>query len=87
MPRQFRPCWVLFLAFSTTVCSTCGTDAPAPTAGPNPAALGISFIEGSTSILRMDRNGKTYEVDLVARSVREIDPPQSVPRQLRKAPR
>jgi cbb3-type cytochrome c oxidase subunit III len=37
------------------------------------AALGISFIEGSTSALKMQRDGRTYLIDVVSRTVREID--------------
>jgi mono/diheme cytochrome c family protein len=48
------------------------TDAPAFESGA--AALGISFIEGSTSTLRVERNGTRYVVDLVARTVRVASP-------------
>ncbi len=37
-----------------------------------PAALGISFIDGSTSTLLLERNGKKYLVDLAARSAHEV---------------
>ena len=46
-------------------------DAPALESGA--AALGISFITGSTSTLRVERNGTRYVVDLVARTVREVN--------------
>jgi len=70
---------VVFLQISiATIVGMCGAgDAGSSSGGPDPAALGISFIPGSTSALRMERNGKTYEVDLVARTAREIDPPPS----------
>lgn len=37
------------------------------------ARLGISFVSGSTSTLTIERDGKRYLVDLVARTVREVD--------------
>ena len=55
--------------------------APAP-AGAGPAAggtaalagsLGISFVDGSSSTLVVERDGKKYLVDLVARTIREGD--------------
>ena len=47
------------------------SDPPALESGA--AALGISFITGSTSTLRVERNGTRYVVDLVARTVREVN--------------
>ncbi len=38
---------------------------------PSAAALGVSFIDGSTSSLVVEREGKRYVVDLAARSIRE----------------
>ena len=44
-----------------------------------PSDLGISFIPNSTSTLRIERGGRNYEVDLVARTIRKIDlPPGTV---------
>jgi mono/diheme cytochrome c family protein len=37
--------------------------------------LGIEFVKGSTSKVVIKRQGKKYLVDLVTRSIREIDPP------------
>src|SRR5260221_341517 len=43
---------------------------PAPAApGVPPESLGISFVDGSTSTMLVDREGKKYLVDLVARTV------------------
>ena len=44
-------------------------------ASPSPKLedLGIAFVEGSTSSLIVERNGKRYVVDLVSRSVKETD--------------
>jgi mono/diheme cytochrome c family protein len=41
--------------------------------------LGIEFVKGSTSTLVVKRDGKEYVVDLVTRSIKEIDPPQKSP--------
>ena len=38
------------------------------------ATLGIMFVEGSTSTVLVERDGRKYIVDLVARSVREAEP-------------
>src|SRR6188472_2027709 len=35
------------------------------------AALGVQFVEGSTSSLILERDGKQYVVDLATRSIRE----------------
>jgi mono/diheme cytochrome c family protein len=37
------------------------------------AALGVQFVEGSTSSLILERDGKQYVVDLATRSIREDD--------------
>ena len=37
------------------------------------AALGVQFVEGSTSSLILERDGKQYVVDLATRSIREED--------------
>src|SRR5574340_794045 len=53
-----------------------GGERPAAVAEPIPvASLGIAFVEGSTSTLVIQRDGKNYLVDVAARSVREIDVP------------
>jgi mono/diheme cytochrome c family protein len=38
-------------------------------------ALGIHFVEGSTSTIIVERNGKEYVIDLVARTIRDSDDP------------
>src|SRR5690349_7316534 len=50
-----------------------------PQPSPNPAAvppgsLGISFVEGSTTTMVMEREGKKYLVDLANHSVKEVEP-------------
>ncbi len=56
-------------------------DSPQPTAVSSPngpaglaATLGIMFVEGSTSTVLVERDGKKYIVDLAARTVREAEP-------------
>jgi mono/diheme cytochrome c family protein len=50
-------------------------DSPSPAI---PAAsLGIRFIEGSTSTMMLERDGRQYLVDLAAKTVKEQDPPAS----------
>src|SRR5260370_22294446 len=74
--NKMRAYRIFFLVIATAVAGMCGTCNDRPTAdGPTPTALGISFIPGSTSTLRMERDGRTYEIDVVAQTVREIDPP------------
>jgi len=48
-----------------------GPDAPAV---PLSAALGVEFVKGSTSTVILERGGKKYVVDLVARTIREAEP-------------
>lgn len=56
-----------------------GGERPASVAEPIPAAsLGIAFVEGSTSTLVIQRDGRNYLVDVAAHSVREIDVPPPV---------
>ena len=50
-------------------------DAPAV---PLTAALGVEFVKGSTSTVVLDRGGKRYVVDLVARTIREAEPHSEV---------
>jgi mono/diheme cytochrome c family protein len=40
----------------------------------DPASLGISFVENSTSTLIMRRDGRTYLIDLASRTINEADP-------------
>src|SRR5262244_1263304 len=35
------------------------------------SALGVRFVEGSTSLVIVERNGQEYVVDLVAKTIRE----------------
>ena len=39
--------------------------------------LGIEFVQGSASTLRLKRGNKSYIVDVAARTVRELDPPEA----------
>src|SRR5580658_9541696 len=41
------------------------------------ASLGIRFIEGSSSTMMLERDGKQYLVDLAAKTVTEQGPPAS----------
>jgi mono/diheme cytochrome c family protein len=64
----------VLLTVSTAIVGLCGALEAGPSVGDlAPSDLGISFIPNSTSTLRMERGGRTYEVDLIARTVREID--------------
>ena len=70
----------VLLTVSTAMVGMCGALEAGPGVGDLvPSDLGISFIPNSTSTLKMERDGRTYEVDLIARTVREIDlPPRQV---------
>ena len=46
----------------------------APEAAPLAEALGVSFLEGSSSTLILERDGKQYLVDLATKTIRESDP-------------
>jgi len=59
-----------------------GPDAPAV---PLTAALGVEFVKGSTSTVVLDRGGKRYVVDLVARTIREAEPRSEVSGPMGKA--
>jgi mono/diheme cytochrome c family protein len=48
-----------------------------PSAATPPASLGIRFIEGSTSTMMLERDGKQYLVDLAAKTVKQQDAPAS----------
>jgi mono/diheme cytochrome c family protein len=45
---------------------------------PLAAALGVRFVEGSTSSLVLERDGKEYVVDLATQTIRENNPPVQV---------
>src|SRR5262249_50581222 len=47
--------------------------APPEMASPLAAALGVTFVEGSSSSLILERDGKQYVVDLAAKTIREND--------------
>jgi hypothetical protein len=67
---------VSLLAPSATKASDPSVPAsPSAVASPSPKLedLGIAFVEGSTSSLIVERNGKRYVVDLVSRSVKETE--------------
>jgi mono/diheme cytochrome c family protein len=53
-----------------------GPEAPAV---PLTAALGVEFVKGSTSTVVLDRGGKKYLVDLVANTIREVEPAATSP--------
>jgi len=59
-----------------------GTDAPAVHLT---AALGVEFVKGSTSTVILERGGKKYVVDLVARTIREAEPRSEVSGPMGKA--
>jgi mono/diheme cytochrome c family protein len=75
---EIMVCRILLAAISTCVAGICGeANAISKTEYASPEALGISFIAQSTSTLLIQRDGRNYVVDLVARTVREADPPQA----------
>ncbi len=47
---------------------------PTPSAVPIASSLGIAFVEGSASSLLVQRDGKTYLVDVASHTIREVDP-------------
>src|SRR5678815_1233929 len=53
--------------------------APGP-ATPLAAALGVRFVDGSTSSMILERDGKEYVVDLATQSIREKDPQPQIAR-------
>jgi len=57
-------------------------DAPA---APLTTALGVEFVKGSTSTVILERGGKKYVVDLVARTIREAEPHSEVSGPMGKA--
>ena len=86
MNRTFRQ-FVILLCIGWTTTNLCaeapplpGTSQPsaptAPSAAPDPAALagalGITFINGSSSTVVVERQGKKYLVDLSSRTVTEV---------------
>jgi mono/diheme cytochrome c family protein len=72
----FAAVLALICLFSLT-CNLAASLLPRPPAAPEPTpaasalakSLGISFIPGSSSAFLMERNGKTYKVDLAERTI------------------
>ncbi len=52
---------------------------------PLAATLGVTFVSGSTSTVMVEKDGKKYLVELVSRTVREIDTPADVPAALQES--
>ena len=75
---------ILRIALSTVSAAALlviGLRALAADESPSPAipaaSLGIRFIEGSTSTMMLERDGRQYLIDLAAKTVKEQDPPAS----------
>ena len=76
--------FVLPIAMSAgTATCVCAADAtpsadaaglPSPKPSPLAAYLGVEFVKDSTSTVLLEREGKRYVVDLVARTIREAEP-------------
>jgi mono/diheme cytochrome c family protein len=76
--NEIMVCRILLAAISTCAVGICGeANAISKPEYASPEALGISFIAQSTSTLLIQRDGRIYVVDLVARTVREADPAQA----------
>ena len=74
--RQHGSCLVLALIVAATSSARADEGSPSPAAAPVAAApLGIAFIEGSTSTLLVQRDGKNYLVDVATHEIREVDAP------------
>lgn len=50
-------------------------NARVPVAPPSPESLGITFVNGSTNHVVVERDGKTYDVNIVTHEIREIAAP------------
>src|SRR5690349_18935966 len=50
---------------------TVESERPNEVTAPLASALGVRFVEGSTSLVIVERNGQEYVVDLVAKTIRE----------------
>ena len=74
---HFRRNRFRILLFATMIgaalCAHADNDAPSPTPAKAAVSLGIDFIDGSTSTLLIQRDGKTYLVDVAGHSIRELD--------------
>ena len=56
-----------------------GSAASGPAAASLRQELGVVFIDGSTSTMILERNGKKYLINLATRKIQEADPPPSDP--------
>ena len=50
---------------------TVESERPNEVTAPLASALGVRFVEGSTSLVIVERNGQEYVVDLVGKTIRE----------------
>jgi hypothetical protein len=50
---------------------------PAVATPPSPGALGVQFVEGSTSTVVIEREGKRFLVDLVSHEIKEVEKPEA----------
>jgi cytochrome c553 len=69
--RIRRVAFLLIAAVSANMRRAVGAESSAGV--PTPEVLGISFVPGSTTSVRMERDSRTYEIDLLAKTVREVD--------------
>jgi hypothetical protein len=67
--RKFAPILLIFLLGSLAFSQN--TPSPLPTAD----TVGVTFVDGSTSQVVVQREGKKYLVDLTTRAIREMDDP------------
>jgi mono/diheme cytochrome c family protein len=73
--RNFISLTILSLTLGATAPLAAGADDPAQLANP----LGISFPNGTSSTLIMERDGKRYLIDVAAKTVQEVAPGASEP--------
>ena len=82
MPSRNLPAWfIVLVAVAVALLFRTGallaeekSPAGAEPVYPLAAALGIEFVDGSTSSMVIERDGKQYLVDLSTRSIREMEP-------------
>jgi len=86
-PSVFCPALIALLtAFLYTIllnpAELRAAESPSPSAAepanPLATALGVRFVDGSSSSLILERDGKEYVVDLATQSIRESNPPSQV---------
>lgn len=71
---------VLRVALSVASAAVCfANEVTAAAEAPLTPALGIHFVEGSSSTLIVERDGRMYLVDLAAQSVKATEIPQALP--------